>query len=325
MIEQKICIVIAQFGKLTTNFDLWLKSCEWNKDIDFLVCSDIQIDHVPNNVRWVNKSFTDFKKLVEEKLQMKIRLETPYECCDFKAVYGIIFEDYLHGYDYWGYCDMDMIFGDLNFFFKKYRLDLYDKFQSVGHLTLMRNTKENNLRYKLPCNKGRGYLSAFTTKGSTHFCESEINQIFDAYGFPFFKERIHADIAPQYYRMKLSIKSRVKLENYKYQTFYWQNGKIWRAFLKNNGTWRSIVVDEFAYIHFQKRKMKKPSFDVDSVSGFYICSDHFEVKENLGYPSIKDIKRTNPYHFGLQDSFDYIKVQYGRIFKRLRLFMKVVQ
>ena len=313
----RICIIIAQFGKLTTNVDLWLKSCEWNRNIDFLVCSDLPMDHAPENMRWINKSFSEFKDLVEDKLKMKVHLETPYECCDFKAVYGTIFEDYLQGYDYWGYCDMDMIFGDLSWFFKKYRLDMYDKFQSVGHLTLMRNTPENNVRYKLPCNPGKGYKDAFTTQGSTHFDESEINQIYNAYAFPFFDERVHADISPQYRRLKLTVKTHGVPNNHKHQTFYWQNGKIWRAFLRDNGTWRSIIVEEFAYIHFQKRKMKVPEFDVNNVNSFYICPDHFEEKTNLGYPSIADIDRTNPYNHGFYDFIDYIKIQFGRIKRRL--------
>lgn len=313
MDDIRVCIVIAQFGKLTSNVDLWLKSIEWNSKIDFLVCSDLSRDLLPSNVRWIIKSFPEFKELVENKLKMTVRLDTPYECCDFKAAYGIVFEDYLEGYDYWGYCDMDMIFGDLSWFFKKYNLEIYDKFQSVGHLTLMRNTKENNERFKLPCNEGKGYLDAFNTKGSTHFCESEVNQIFDAYGFPFFKERVHADIAPQFRRMRLSIKSAHPQENYKHQTFYWQNGKIWRAFLRDNGTWRSVVTEELAYIHFQKRKMAEPAFDVKTTNGYYICPDHFEEKKTFGYPTLAEIERTNPYRHGLTDFFDYIRIQFGRL------------
>lgn len=316
--DLKICIIIAQFGKLTSNVELWLKSCEWNSKIDFLVCSDIEMNHAPQNMRWIMKSFPDFKKLVEEKLGMRVQLDTPYECCDFKAVYGTIFEDYLQEYDYWGYCDMDMIFGDLSWFFKKYQLNLYDKFQSVGHLTLMRNTKENNERYKLSCNEGKGYQDAFITKGSTHFCESEINQIYNAYGFPFFNERVHADISPQYRRMKLSVKTHGKPDNHKHQAFYWQNGKVWRAYLRNNGTWRNVVVEEFAYIHFQKRKMAEPSFDVKTVNRYYICPDHFEEKKNIGYPTIGDIERINPYRLGVQDFIDYCKIQFSRAIRRFK-------
>lgn len=312
----KVCIIVSYFGKLPHYYSLWLKSCKWNPTIDFMVCSDVQVDCLPENVIWKLMTFESFRVLVEKKLEMKVQLSTPYECCDFKAVYGSIFEDDLHGYDYWGYCDMDMLFGDLAFFFRKYQLAFYDKFEALGHLTLMRNTEENNQRYKLPCTPGKGYKDAFITNGSTHFDEDEINDIYYAYGFPFFDERIHADIAPEFRRMTLSFRAS-HFQNYKYQTFYWQNGKVWRAYLHDSGTWRGVENEEFAYIHFQKRKMMPVQFSVEKVDRFYICPDHFEEKREIQPPSLGMIKKTNPYSwFG--DKRDWIKIQTTRIIKRLQ-------
>ena len=36
----KVCVIGVYFGKLPEYFNLWLKSCEYNKDIDFLIVSD---------------------------------------------------------------------------------------------------------------------------------------------------------------------------------------------------------------------------------------------------------------------------------------------
>ncbi len=320
MNQLKICIIIAYFGKLPNYFSLWLKSCQYNPTVNFLVCSDIPAPDIPSNVLWIEKTFTDFKQQVENKLQMKVQLDTPYECCDLKAVYGTIFEDELRGYDYWGYCDMDMIFGDLAWFFKKYHLEWYDKFQNVGHLTLMRNTLENNVRYKQPCTKGKGYQDTFVTKGSTHFCEGEINEIYRAYSFPFFDERVHADIAPEFRRMKLSFIVPNAHNNHKYQTFYWQNGKIWRAYIQNNHVWRGVFTEEYAYIHFQKRKMAAPDFDVNTTNAFYICQDHFEAKKELQTPSYKEIYRTNPYSL-LREARDYVMLQWDRVRIKIKLLL----
>lgn len=287
----KICIITAQFGRLPSNVELWLKSCKWNPQIDFIVCSDMETENIPANVRWIKMNFKDFKSLAESKLGMEVCLDTPYECCDLKTVYGLIFADALEDYDYWGYCDMDLVFGDLNWFFIKHELYKYDKFLHFGHLSLMRNTPENNQRYKLPCNEGRGYLDAFTSSGSMHFDENEINQIYKVYSFPFFDTRLAADISPVYRRMRLGGDG----VNYKHQCFFWQNGKLWRAYLARTNTWKGVVLDEFAYIHFQKRKMAAPDFDVESTDRFYICSDCFIRKEKIGYPSIDDLNVVNPY------------------------------
>ena len=64
-------------------------------------------------------------------------------------MYGEIFEDYLLGYDFWGMCDMDMIFGDLSRFITTDILEKHDKIYQLGHLTLYRNNKEVNGRFRL--------------------------------------------------------------------------------------------------------------------------------------------------------------------------------
>ena len=316
-LNQSICIITVQFGKLPSCVELWIESCKWNPNISFLVYSDISITELPKNIRWITGSMPSFKDLAETKLGMSVCLSSPYDCCDLKTVYGIIFEDYIQDYDYWGYCDMDMLFGDLTLFFNKYNLGLYDKFHNRGHLSLMRNTDENNNRYKLPCVSGRNYSDAFTTPGTMHFDELVINQIYNSYGFPFFDTRICADIAPEYHRMRLSIRATENVSNYKNQVFYWQNGKVWRAYFKKTSTWRSVVVEEFAYIHFQKRNMNIGDGVLDSLNGFYICSDGFINKTEIGYPKLSTIKKLNPYHCGVDDFRDMFKIQLKRLSKKI--------
>lgn len=312
--KMKICIIIAQFGKLTPNFDLWLKSCAYNKEINFLVWSDIKKDSLPENVTWINRSFSEFRELAKNKLQMEIYLEEPYDCCEFKTVYGVIFEDYLKDFEYWGYCDMDMIFGDLEYFFTKYEYHKYDKFFSRGHLTLYRNTQENNNRYKLPATPGKDYITALTKKGITHFDEDEINTIYKVYGFPFFAHAPCADISRDFSRARIS----GEYDDYKLQAFFWQRGKVFRAYYHANklNTIRQIDLEEFAYIHFSRRKMEIPQFDIDKTDAYYICPDSFKVKNHLGSPSKNEIKSVNPYH-GVSEKFEWFKYA----FKRLKLHL----
>lgn len=301
----RICIIISYFGKLPTYFSVWKKSCEYNSMIDFMVFTDIEKPELSANIKWINMDLKDLKNLAEEKLGMRIKLDTPYECCDFKAVYGTIFEDYLSKYDYWGYCDMDMVFGDLAWWFYKLNLSKYDKFLGLGHLTLMRNTKENNERYKLPCTPGKGYKDAFLSEGSTHFCEGEINRIYNCYGFPFFEKRICADISAEFERLRVG----GNYPDYKHQAFFWQNGKVWRVYRRWNtvGIFRKMELEEFAYIHFQKRKMKEPQFDVEHTNAFYICPHEFVEKNTIGYPSINEIKKMNPYRGKLFETIEKVK------------------
>ena len=125
---EKIAILTVYYGKLPPYFDLWLRSCEFNETIDFYVVTDNKLCNLPKNVNIIDITLKDFCALAEKKLHKKVRIDTPYKLCDFKPMYGHILEDYLSDYDYWGHCDVDLIFGDLRKFFNLYKINNYDRF-----------------------------------------------------------------------------------------------------------------------------------------------------------------------------------------------------
>ena len=49
-------------------------------------------------------------------VDFEIVLNEPYDLCDFKVAYGEIFQEYLEPYDFWGFCDCDLIYGDIRHF-----------------------------------------------------------------------------------------------------------------------------------------------------------------------------------------------------------------
>ena len=87
-----ICIIGVYFGKLPEYINLWLKSCSYNPDIDFIIFGDNKIDNLPPNVKHIPMTLQEMKKLADEKLGLDTALYTPYKCCDFKVAYGNIFE-----------------------------------------------------------------------------------------------------------------------------------------------------------------------------------------------------------------------------------------
>lgn len=125
----KICIVGVYFGKFNEYFPLFLKSCGYNKTVDFLFFTDNEYsENIPENVKFVKTTFNDIKVKIQSFFDFQICLDKPYKVCDFRPFYGVLFKDYLIGYDYWGHCDFDMLFGDLRYFFDKYDLGKYDRF-----------------------------------------------------------------------------------------------------------------------------------------------------------------------------------------------------
>jgi hypothetical protein len=110
----KIGIIVVYFGQWPEWINYFIKSCERNTEIDFIVFNDCQtsLSHY-KNIRNVSLTLDEFNILASKKLGFKVRINNPYKICDFKPAIGRIFEDYLKGYYYWGFSDVDLIFGDL--------------------------------------------------------------------------------------------------------------------------------------------------------------------------------------------------------------------
>jgi len=297
--KYSICIIGVYFGNLPQWFNLWLKSCEYNKTVDFLIVTDNHIQNLPSNVRVEMLTLAQFKALAEEKLGMKISLSRPYKCCDFKPVYGVILQDFIVGYHFWGHCDFDLIFGDIRKFITDEILETHDKILTLGHLTFYLNTFDCNQRYKLEANLTYDYKVVFSTDKNFAFDEIEgINKIYSYHGFTKYDNQIFADITNINYRFKLTQKKR----NSNYQVFYWERGKILRAYCDMN---KSIQTDEFIYIHFQKRKLSEPLFNHRNADSFYITPMGFTTK-SIGIPTIEDIKKYNQFKNALYEKWEEI-------------------
>ena len=74
--NSRICIISCYFGSLPQYFPLWLRSCSYNPDIDFLVFSDQNGGGLPDNVRLVHTTLDRIRQRIEEILQMKVSLDT---------------------------------------------------------------------------------------------------------------------------------------------------------------------------------------------------------------------------------------------------------
>lgn len=281
----KVCVIGVYFGKLPEYFNLWLKSCEYNKDIDFLIVSDNNFENLPKNVSSTYMTLEDMKKLADKKLGLNTALRKPYKCCDFKAVYGTIFEDLIKDYDFWGHCDFDLIFGKIDSFITDKILDKYDKILRYGHFCLYRNTDEVKSRYKAEGSMCGNYDKVFTQAQSFVFDEVPgIYQIYLKNKFPMYDRLVFADIMPRYGRFKLS----QGRKNYFLQCFYWQDGRVYKAYAKNG----KVFIDEYIYIHFQKRGFSKTL--ASTTESFYICPKGFVNKNKNVIPNIEDIRKVNP-------------------------------
>lgn len=243
-----IVIIIPYFGKLPTYFTIWLKSVEYNPTVDFKIYTDCKFEGVlPRNVQIVNITWEELRNKVKRVCGEDIVLHQPYKLCDYRPVYGEIFEEDIQGYTFWGHCDMDLVFGDIRSFLKDEILEKYDRILSRGHFCLYRNEKHVNLLYKETVKySGINYRDAFSTKYSCHFDEAyNIRNVFETQTYD---DICFADIA--YQTFQFSLAQEIEGQNAK-QIYKWNKGKLERYYLKNG----NIKTDEFMYIHLQKRKM----------------------------------------------------------------------
>ena len=328
MNHTKICIISVYFGPFPHYFSLWLKSCQFNPTIDFLLVTDQKIaTPLPPNVLLFSYTLAQMRARATEILGFPTALERPYKCCDYKPLYGVLFEEQLKQYNYWGHCDMDMIFGDIRAFTDKYNLPKYDKFLPLGHLSLYRNTPEVNQRYKLngagPHYQPLDYHTVFSNEQNFIFDELPgIYSIYKKHNFPMFTKRIFADIASIFTRYRIiedTTFDSSSPHNYKQQIFYWENGKIWRAYVHKV----SLNTEEYIYIHFKKRPNFMVNFDVTHTHSFYITDKGFYPKENL--VTLQVIRKLVPYqacHEKYECVRNYMRNRYGKVKGLIRGLIK---
>lgn len=258
-------IFIAYFGKLNNYFNLWLRSCSYQKTFTFYLFTDDKTEYqYPSNVHPIYISFDDLRIRIQQLFDFPIHLPNPYKLCDYKVAYGDIFAEYVGGFDYWGYADLDVIFGRLETFLPDFFLNQYDKISECGHFTLFRNTDALRHFY-------RQNLSAMGFLDHREVFSSDRNFSFDEHGFGkginfsllaagykvFLRPITYADIVVgkrelRTTREEYEIES-IKLfeKRKKHCMFLFSRGTLLQYAIVGN----KICSREEMYIHLQKRPM----------------------------------------------------------------------
>jgi hypothetical protein len=153
--DKKVAIITFCIGDIPHWIDYFIRSCSYNKYIDWFYFTDKQLKgQFGSNIKVINTSLNELNVLVSAKTDVKASIRHPYKLCDFRPAFGIIFGEYLQDYDYWGYCDNDLIFGDILSFLgdvimENYSIIIPHKQFSHGHFCLLRNTETVNNLFKL--------------------------------------------------------------------------------------------------------------------------------------------------------------------------------
>lgn len=141
--KNKICIIIPYFGEFPKWIDLFFYSCKKNSFVDFLIYTDCTFSFKDHNIEVIHVSFSDYCKQVENKIGVSFTPSEHYKLIDVKPFIGLLHEDVLSTYDFWGFGDLDLVYGDLRIILNDKNLNRYDLITThadrvAGHFTVIR-------------------------------------------------------------------------------------------------------------------------------------------------------------------------------------------
>ena len=304
---KKIRIIIPYFGKLPTFFPYFLLTAKRNQKIDFLVYTDQKVDKFSilnaKNIEFVTLSFDDLRDKVQSKFDFEISLKTPYKLCDYKVAYGFIFEEELKEYEYWGFCDTDVLLGDIYQFLEEHNFftDDYARYGLLGHLQIFKNSEEVNrifmsgqgLNYRLD------YHNVFTSGQNFIFDEAEgIQKLFEKSGFDQLQDKFFDDIDISHF----SFREYGEVDPKRY--YFWSEKTGLESIEIKDGT---LVIEYPLYAHFQKRMIECPEFkECDS---FYVIPNQLVVGEKISIQKIEEVTKNKFY-------WEYVKSTFLKKFKK---------
>jgi len=190
-------MIITHFGALPRYLNYFLQSCSYNEHIDFFIFTDQVFDVYPShtNVRFIPFSLTKFNALATRKIGKPIQVAKSYKLCDFKPAYGLIYEDYVAAYDFWGFCDTDMVFGDTSKVLTPQLLTSYDVISAhpqyvSGPFTLFRNMPETKRLFL----KSDDIDRILTEQRTMKFCEASnvIQHLWEGHSLSDFSSEIES-------------------------------------------------------------------------------------------------------------------------------------
>lgn len=309
--KPSILLIVVYLGRPPPWLSAYLKSCEFNPSVDWLVAVDWErLPETPANVKIKRVTKEGLEKLIRKKAPINAEFSNARKLCDFKVLYGSLFEEEARHYDFWGFTDLDIIYGNIRKFMTNEILQSYDvitscKYYCTGHFTIIRNKKKLTNLYK----KNRYYKEIMENQTYVGFDEAGLTEILNRDSIrkavSWYHEDIH--VGPEDNRwfsfrlMALTGKERedydfvnadkwdrnagMGLESCLFGDCLWSNGK-----LTHLGTGKEMM-----YLHFNTRNWRGNMGRAPENNQWLITSEgirELNIKESmLQKPSIQELQR----------------------------------
>jgi len=143
--RSRVAFIVPYLGRWPVWSRLFFESVGANSGIDILLfCEAAPPFPLPLNVAVIQISKAELLGRLSRTTGLQLSAVSGHKLCDFRPYFGLCFSDYLQEFEFWGFCDIDLMFGDLQKLLDPRLLDQLDVFtahdmQIAGHFTILRN------------------------------------------------------------------------------------------------------------------------------------------------------------------------------------------
>jgi len=324
--KKKIAIIRPFFnGHFANYFPLFLKSCAANPGFDWFLFTDNKDNYdYPDNVHKIIMTFEEAKALIQSKFQFPVIVNSPIKLHDYKPAFGYIFSDYIKDYDFWGYSDYDVIYGNLSKFITDDMLDKYDKLFRMGHFSIYKNNEKCNKVFMNEINGYSPFMKATQTEKNCGFDDDyngaiNIYHLFEAaemkiYSNPENESQI-ADLYDKTSDFKIVYQRRGEwvdnIEDKRNAFFAFKNGKLLRYCIGSKG----YYIEEYMYLHLHNRHMKIDSEVLNSSEFGIIPNSFIKIPETITMNNVRRVRVKNL-------NLHYFKLRYKNLRTKLKRKLK---
>ncbi len=176
---KSIVIIIDYFGAWPEWIQVFLASCRRNPTVRWHMHTDCPIpENRPPNVQFFPMTFDEYRRRVGAALDLSLDDIDPYKICEIRTACGIVFEDEIRGFDYFGYGDLDVVYGDIRRFYDGHVLshDVISTHEwcTSGHLLLIKNSPALRGAFE----RVRRWREFFASKRRSRFDEDIFRWVF---------------------------------------------------------------------------------------------------------------------------------------------------
>jgi hypothetical protein len=277
-VKNKIILIQLWLGKIPDYFWFHYETTK-NLNVDFLIFTDSELIVDSPNYKVIPITKDEIEEKVSLMLDYEYKFKNLRKTNDLKSCLGELFEEYLTGYDFFGFYDIDTLFGDFQKWIIPYtkEYDVISFADSVYHnrvsgpFTIIKNTYENKRLYRKNISR---FLEILNLDDVSAFEEHELSKILiENRNVKLIYDSINCDT-----------------QNGGKNTYdsYWSGGKV---FVKNE--------EKFLYHFYRKNKTKlnkvgnliTASYDKVIVDDFYWVVSFTKNYETLFINLLESIKK----------------------------------